>query len=199
MDFMILQGITAGAVHRHSLSMANGANLAYDKTAFEKVEGFKNIDHIASGDDMLLVYKFMKAFPGGYNYCKSRRAVIATTPMKTWSSFFSQRIRWASKAKYYDDKRLLPVLLIVYLQNLVFLPVLLMALFNPAWWLCFILLWLVKTLVELPLFFSVSSFFRMKWTLPYFILLQPLHVGYTIVSGFLGLFSSYTWKGRKVK
>ncbi len=33
--------------------MCNGANLAYEKSAFYEVGGFNNIDNIASGDDML--------------------------------------------------------------------------------------------------------------------------------------------------
>jgi cellulose synthase/poly-beta-1,6-N-acetylglucosamine synthase-like glycosyltransferase len=53
LDFLSLQGITAASVYAGAHSMCNGANLAYKKTAFYEVDGFKNADHIASGDDML--------------------------------------------------------------------------------------------------------------------------------------------------
>ena len=44
--------------------MCNGANLAYTKNAFNAVGGFKDIDDIASGDDMLLMYKIDQKYLG---------------------------------------------------------------------------------------------------------------------------------------
>jgi len=59
---MSLQGITAAAVGAGSHAMCNGANLAYLKSAFYEVGQFKGIDHIASGDDMLLMHKMKNNF-----------------------------------------------------------------------------------------------------------------------------------------
>ena len=42
--------------------MCNGANLAYERKAFFEVNGFTGIDHIASGDDMLLMQKIAQRF-----------------------------------------------------------------------------------------------------------------------------------------
>ncbi len=63
MDFMVLQGITGAAVHKSKLTMCNGANLAYEKKVFSEVNGFAGTDHIASGDDMLLMHKIWKKYP----------------------------------------------------------------------------------------------------------------------------------------
>src|SRR5438552_106784 len=117
MDFLVLQGITAASVYKQFHSMCNGANLAYEKKAFEEVNGFESIDHIASGDDMLLMHKIRKKFPGRLNYLKSKKVIVSTQPMKTWKEFLNQRTRWASKARFYDDKRIFFVLLLVYLFN----------------------------------------------------------------------------------
>ncbi|HEX8461917.1 MAG TPA: glycosyltransferase, partial [Segetibacter sp.] len=57
LDFMSLQGITAASVSNGFHTMCNGANVAYNKKVFYEVGGFKNIDNIASGDDMLLMHK----------------------------------------------------------------------------------------------------------------------------------------------
>jgi hypothetical protein len=46
-----------------TLSMCNGANLAYERNAFYNVNGFAGIDGIASGDDMLLMHKITKHIP----------------------------------------------------------------------------------------------------------------------------------------
>src|SRR5579885_2851810 len=40
LDFLVLQGITAVSVYKNSMTMCNGANLAYERKAFEEVNGF---------------------------------------------------------------------------------------------------------------------------------------------------------------
>ncbi|PZR27261.1 MAG: glycosyl transferase [Citrobacter freundii] len=199
MDFMVLQGITGAAVFRRHLAMSNGANLAYERKVFYEVNGFKDIDHIASGDDMLLMHKIATKYPARIHYLKSTAAIVPTSPMITWKAFLNQRIRWASKATQYNDRRIFPVLLLVYLVNLSF-PVLLIAgCWNVHFLLYSIFFLLIKTIVELPLFANLAGFFNKHWMIRLFPLFQPLHICYTLISGFLGQFGSYEWKGRKVK
>ncbi|HVT86694.1 MAG TPA: glycosyltransferase [Chitinophagaceae bacterium] len=199
LDFLVLQGITAVAVHKNSLTMCNGANVAYERKAFEEVNGFSGIDKIASGDDMLLMHKIWKKYPQSVHYLKSRSAIVVTTPAKTWKEFFNQRIRWASKALYYDDKRIFPVLLLVYLFNLLFLILLVAGCWNNYYWIYCVGLWILKTAIELPFVTAVASFFGKRSLVKYFFFLQPLHIFYMIISGLLGQFGTYEWKGRKVK
>jgi poly-beta-1,6-N-acetyl-D-glucosamine synthase len=194
MDFMILQGITGAAVYKKQLSMCNGANLAYEKNVFYEVNGFSGIDNIASGDDMLLMHKIWKKHPENVHYLKSKDATVSTQPMKTWKEFFNQRIRWASKAKHYNDKRIILVLLLVYLFNLSFLLLLI-----AGCWFWFIGLWIAKTMIEFPFVYSVSNFFGKQSLMKYFFFFQPMHIFYTIISGLFGQFGKYEWKGRKVK
>jgi poly-beta-1,6-N-acetyl-D-glucosamine synthase len=119
--------------------------------------------------------------------------------MKTWKAFFNQRIRWASKAKKYDDKRIVAVLLLVYLFNLSFLGLLIAGFWAPLYWVYFLTLWAAKTIVEIPFFISVSNFFNKQWTVKFFFFFQPLHILYTIISGLFGQFGKYEWKGRRVR
>ena len=119
--------------------------------------------------------------------------------MPTWKQFFNQRIRWASKATHYEDKRIFWVLLLVYLFNLSFLVMAIAGFWNSYIWLLFLIAWILKTAVELPFFYSISKFFNKQWAVKYFFFFQPLHIFYTIISGLLGQFGKYEWKGRKVK
>jgi cellulose synthase/poly-beta-1,6-N-acetylglucosamine synthase-like glycosyltransferase len=199
LDFMVLQGITAAVVDKGEMSMCNGANIGYTREAFQAVEGFKNVDHIASGDDMLLMYKVWKKYPRGVKYIKSPQAFVYTQPMLTWKDFFRQRVRWASKAREYEDKRIFPVLLLVYLVNFSFLVVFVASFLDYRYWIVFCLLWLLKTIIEMPFFISVCRFFNKQWAIKWFLLFQPLHILYTIISGLLGQFGKYEWKGRRVK
>lgn len=132
-------------------------------------------------------------------YLRSKEAIAITEPQKTWRGFFGQRIRWASKANHYDDKRFFPVLLLVYLFNLSFLVLAVAGFFCSQYWLYLAGLWLAKTLVEFPLFWSAAVFFDKTWALKLFFFFQPLHITYTLLSGFFGQFGRYEWKGRSVK
>lgn len=199
MDFMMLQGITGAAVFRKHLSMSNGANLAYEKKVFYEVNGFKNIDHIASGDDMLLMHKIATAYPSRVKYLKSKEAIMSTLPMNTWKAFFNQRTRWASKATQYNDPRILPILLLVYLVNLSILTLTIAICWNHDYLLFAFISIVWKTAAELPLFISLARFFDKQWTVKLFPLFQPLHIIYTLISGFLGQFGKYEWKGREIR
>ncbi|HUR66242.1 MAG TPA: glycosyltransferase [Chitinophagaceae bacterium] len=194
MDFMMLQAITGAAVNQKKLSMCNGANIAYSKKVFNEVNGFKDIDNIASGDDMLLMYKIWQQYPGDVYYLRSKEVIIETQPQKTWKAFFNQRIRWASKANKYEDKRFLPVLLLVYFFNLSFLVLL-----AAGYWKWVLIFWAAKTIVELPLFWSAAVFFDKTWAIKIFPIFQPLHIFYTIISGVFGQVGRYEWKGRRVR
>lgn len=199
LDFLTLQGITAASVYKRFHSMCNGANLAYERSAFYEVNGFNNIDNIASGDDMLLMHKIFKQYPNKVFYLKNRHAIVTTEPVTTWKQFFHQRIRWASKADSYDDKRIFVVLLLVYLLNVCFLVVAIAAFFKTTWLGLGLLLLLAKVLIEFPFVNSVAIFFGQQKLMKYFPFLQPLHIGYTIIAGWLGKFGHYEWKGRRIK
>ncbi len=179
--------------------MCNGANLAYEKKAFEEVGGFLNIDHIASGDDMLLMHKVTDKYPGRVHYIKSENAIVVTQTANTWKDFFNQRIRWASKANKYDDRRIFWVLLLVYLFNFSFPCFFIAGFAHHGFWIYLLYLWIAKTAVEFPFVYAVACFFKQQSLMKYFFLFQPLHVCYTIIAGWLGQLGTYEWKGRKVK
>ncbi len=209
LDFMTLQGITGASVYKKIHSMCNGANLAYTKKVFEEVNGFKGIDNIASGDDMLLMHKIYKQHPEKVFFLKSKDVIVQTAPMKTLKDFFNQRIRWASKADKYDDKRIFSVLLLVYLFNvlLLVLPVISLiknyqlSIINYQFTLFQFWLGLLisKTIIELIFLFPVANFFTKQSLLWLFPVAQPFHILYTVIAGWLGKFGTYKWKERKVQ
>jgi cellulose synthase/poly-beta-1,6-N-acetylglucosamine synthase-like glycosyltransferase len=199
LDFISLQGITAAAVSAGSHAMCNGANLAYLKTAFYEVGQFRGIDHIASGDDMLLMQKIKQRFPGKLGYLFQEKAIIQTEAMPTWKSFLNQRIRWASKADSFQDKRIFMVLLLVYLFNFSLLLLAIFALFGEHGGYRLLILVATKTIVELSFMIPVSRFFGLTKTLGWFPIMQPFHILYTVIAGWLGKFGSYQWKGRKLQ
>lgn len=194
LDFLALQGITAAAVGAGKHSMSNGANLAFEKSAFIAVGGYQGVDQIASGDDMFLMHKMKVTLSNRVGYLFHPGAIVWTKAMNSWKGFLMQRIRWSSKARYYDDKSIFWVLVLVYLYNLSLLVLLFTgyyyyALVSIALKVCFELLFLVP----------VAQYFQLSRELRYFPLYQPLHIVYTLVAGCFGQIKTYTWKGRRVK
>ncbi len=199
LDFLSLQGITAAAVGAGTHAMCNGANLAYLKSAFYEVGQFSGINHIASGDDMLLMQKIKQRFPGKLGYLFHTNAIIKTAAMPDWKSFLNQRIRWASKADSYQDKSIFAVLLLVYLFNLSLVILAIGGFFMANGWSQLLWILIMKTLVELSFMLPVAKFFGGTNTLLWFPIMQPFHILYTVIAGWLGKFGSYQWKGRKLQ
>ena len=199
LDFLVLQGITAASLQKNIHNMCNGANLAYERKAFIEVDGFTGIDHIASGDDMLLMQKISQRFPGKTHYLLSKDATVATHAATTWKEFFSQRIRWASKATNYNDLKISCTLFVVYFFNCSLLAMLIAGCWMPVLWWAFAGVLIVKLLIELIFVHPVATFYNKENLLPLFPLFQPLHIIYTVIAGWLGVFGSFEWKGRRVK
>lgn len=198
-DFMSMQGITAAAHQLKMGNMCNGANLAYSKKAYYDVGGYAGIDHLASGDDYLLMMKLQKKIPGQVSYLKNEEATVWTMPQPDWGSFLQQRIRWASKSGKYDDKKLTGILLFVYCYNLLLFGTLIVGLFNMAVFSLFAAMLAVKIVTELYYLWPVARFFRKRKELNLFPFLQLLHIAYIVLAGFLGFAGIYKWKGRTVK
>jgi cellulose synthase/poly-beta-1,6-N-acetylglucosamine synthase-like glycosyltransferase len=198
LDFITLQGITGASVYKKFHSMCNGANLAYEKRAFFEVDGFSGIDAIPSGDDMLLMHKIYNKYPDEVFFLKSAQAIVSTRPETSWKGFIHQRVRWASKADRYDDKRISRVLLLVYIVNLMFAALPVAACWN-AWWLLLLVIGLLtKTMLEFTFVYTVAGFFDQQALMRWFPLMQPFHIIYTVVIGWMGKFGSYRWKDRKI-
>ena len=194
LDFLALQGITAAAVGAGKHSMSNGANLGFEKTAFIAVGGYQGVDHIASGDDMFLMHKMKQTLHKPVGYLFHTDVIVLTAAMDTWKGFIMQRIRWASKARYYDDRSITMVLTLVYFFNLSFVCLALM-----GSWSSLIIALGFKTFFELFFLESVARFFKLQPELRFFVFYQPIHIVYNIAAGLFGQLKTYSWKGRMVK
>lgn len=198
LDFLMMQGITVASINKKMGNMCNGANLAFKKSAFNEVEGYKNIDHVASGDDLLLMEKINKVYPEHVFYLKSKEAIALTEIQPTWKDFLNQRIRWASKNDQYESKKLIASLLLVYLFNLSLLVLFFLAFFNFYYFKVLLLLLAIKIIVEMIFLIPVARFYGKIKELIYFPFLQPLHILYIVAAGFFGKVGKYSWKDRKV-
>lgn len=198
LDFLSLVGIAAASTKNGFYNLCNGANLAYTKEAFIAVEGFRNIDHVASGDDMMLMHKMAKKFPHKIAYLKNKEAIVYTQTTRDFSAFWHQRVRWTSKSVHYEDKRITAILSFAYLFNLLILVNLIIGLFVPAFLKIATWQFLAKICIDTIFTYAVTRFFRRENLLWLFLPIQTIHILYIVLIAPAGIFGRYKWKDRKI-
>ena len=201
LDFAGMMCITGAGIHRRFMNMCNGANLAYEKKAFYEVNGFEGINHIASGDDILLMQKMAKRYPNQVGFLKNKNATIITKAMPDLSSFINQRVRWASKSGSYTEFQIIAILALIFFfcASIVVNFFLLPFFWQKIGWV-FITQIIVKSIIDFFFLNMMCHFFERKDLMKTFIPSQVLHILYIAVIGFLGnVKKTYVWKGRKVK
>jgi cellulose synthase/poly-beta-1,6-N-acetylglucosamine synthase-like glycosyltransferase len=180
-------------------STCNGANLAYRKDIFYEVGGFKGIDDLASGDDELLLQKVAARYPGKIGFLKWYDAVVFTHAKHNLSSFMQQRRRWASKSVKYKDKKVVALVVGLWLFNLSVLANLCYGLYDTNYLIVSCLQYLTVFLAELALLWPVTAFFKRRKLMLVLPISIPLYFVYFVYIGMLGNKGKYNWKGRMVR
>lgn len=201
LDFLGLMLITGAGIHKGFMHMCNGANLAYERSVFYEVDGFKGIDQLASGDDMLLMQKVALKHPNSLGFIKNREATVFTHAKPTLKSFVAQRVRWASKTNSYKEVLVTTILAFVFfLCSNIVLSLLLIPFLGMAVAKIFLFQMITKAIMDYYLLSPTAHFFRkenlMKDFFPSFI----GHTIYIVAVGFLAnMVYNYEWKGRRVR
>lgn len=194
LDLFALTGTAAAGIAKGWFHLGNGTNLFYTREAFYAIGGFEGVDRLASGDDVFIMQKMARAFPGRLVYVKKAEALVLTAPATTWKSLWCQRLRWGGKASQYREWQLAAVAALV----LLFSWSLVLSLFLVPW--AFLPVLALKSLVDYRLLSRVTRFFQRESLLFVFWKAQLLHVLYIVLTGTSAVFwKRYRWKGRQVK
>nr|WP_315170890.1 glycosyltransferase [uncultured Flavobacterium sp.] len=196
LDLMSLQGATIGSFGINKGFMCNGANFAYTKSLFQKLNGFAGNDKIASGDDVFLLQKAITKCPEKVHYLKSKDTIVRTQPTDSWKALFHQRVRWASKTSSYQSRFGIGLGLVVFAGNL---SLILGLVFGFLGWIplvYIILLWLAKFMVDSVLLFKTHRFFS-PCKMRYGLASSLLYPFFSTSVALYAVFGSYEWKGRR--
>lgn len=182
--------LTAGSWQRGFPLTANGAVLAYRRTAFEAVGGWGQAHAHPSGDDDLLVQRICVRY--GPKALAFTEAVVETQAAPTWGAFVHQRLRWLSKRHLYPMPYTRAALAIIGLgQGIIPLGLLIAPRFTLLTW---GLLFLLQSWI------AIQGFRNAKAPLP----AVPLWVFVGVVFPFYSLGmallairrGTFSWKGR---
>lgn len=198
LDLTSLQGATIGSFGLERAFMCNGANFAYTKVLFEKLNGFDGNNKIASGDDVFLLQKGVELCQKKIHYLKAEAAIVHTQPTQDWKSLFYQRVRWAAKTSSYQSVFGKALGLIVFFGNLSFVIGTVFFVFGIWSWKLFVLFVFSKFTIDFVLLYSTNQFLR-KTRIKNLILSSILYPFFSSTVALYSLFGSYEWKERRFK
>lgn len=196
LDFMSLQGVTIGSFGIGTPFLCNGANFAYTKRLFIKLNGFKGNTHISSGDDIFFLEKVKKLHPKAIHYLKCDDAIVTTTPQSSWQKLIEQRIRWAAKTGSYNSvvgKFTGLIVLLVNFTLLVLPPLAIIGVFNIKIW---VYLCIIKLHIDFLLLYKTSAFFNQRQAFKSFLISFLIYPMFCVYVAILSFFKGYQWKGR---
>lgn len=198
LEFMSLISTAAGSCSAGFPLLANGANIAFTRQAFESCGGFSGHMEFPSGDDMFLMMSIKKKFGArSIRFLKSADDIVKTPAIKGLKPFLQQRMRWVSKSKGYTDCLLIATSILVYMVNAILLISGISAFIYPGFYKIFFLIYLAKLVIDFPLMFSFARFQKSSALLWLFPFMEILNAIYTVYIGIVGNIWKYEWKGRR--
>lgn len=177
--------------------MCSGANLAYRKSAFEGVGGYRGNEQYPSGDDEFLLKKIVRNYgPDAVTYLHSKQASVQTYPLQRFSTFLHQRIRWAAKWRLHRSTGHAFAALSAFMMAMIEASTLLL-LFGPLKnQLMFLVFWVIKIATERIVLAKVLADYRIRHNLFVFARTSLMHPIYVIIVAFGTLIGKYSWKER---
>lgn len=198
-EFSSLIGVGACLLEAGHPTMCNGANLAYERTAFEEVGGYAGVDQIASGDDEFLLQKIHLRYGKGIYFLKNKEAIVCTHPQPNWRAFYQQRIRWASKWAVNRRMATMGVAIFIFLVNLITLIVLTASVNENMTNIGFNTILLIKFLPEFLFLSLIVRFLGKNRLVGYIPLVQLFYPLYVLFFGLTAQRKGYEWKGRRLR
>jgi len=192
LEFLSLQGVTAGTAAAGNPVMCNGANLAFTREAFHKHSGNIHEEKV-SGDDVFLLHG-IKEGKGNIKWLESLEAVVTTGTMDTRDSFFRQRARWISKAGSYSDNYTQVLAIVTFVTILLLVALLIAGIFNPVFLLVFITALILKSVPDYLILSNTAGRYGKRSLMKWFAPSQIFYILYVLVTVPLALFKGNRWE-----
>ncbi len=193
LEFLSLQGVTAGTAEAGYPVMCNGANLAFTREAYLRhSENLHN--EIASGDDVFLLHSLKKEADSKIIWGWSPAAVVTTRHCETLTSFIKQRSRWLSKAKAYTDSFTLFIAAAIFLVVMLNLVLLIGGIINQELIVLFSAAFLIKSVPDFLLLYETTRRYNKSHLMKWFIPAQLLYPFYVVTVVLYSLLFKNSWK-----
>jgi cellulose synthase/poly-beta-1,6-N-acetylglucosamine synthase-like glycosyltransferase len=193
LEFLSLQGITAGTAAGGNPVMCNGANLCFTREAYHK-HAHNLHDELASGDDIFFLQSLKKDKDAKIMWLSSEESIVTTNPADTISSFLRQRVRWISKGSSYNDRytSLIAIATFVTILDMIFLLV--AGLFKPLFLLIFAASFFIKSIPDLIIISETVQRYGKAGLLGWFIPAQIIYPFYVATVSLFTIMEKQKWR-----
>jgi poly-beta-1,6-N-acetyl-D-glucosamine synthase len=195
-EYLSLTITAAGLIGSKKGIICSGANIAYRKSAFVTVNGYG--DGNAECDDETLMQRMVLRKVGSVAFNSDPFSAVLTETPSTFSEFWQQRTRWASKKGRYEDPSILRRLIVLYIFFALFFVCGSAAFIDPFLRLPCITILVAKALAEYCVLSKGSRLFRQHLPPGDFVIAELFHVPYIAFAGLIGQFNSLRWKDRNI-
>lgn len=193
LEFLSLQGVTAGTAEAGNPVMCNGANLAFTKEVYLNHSDDLHND-ILSGDDIFLLHSLKKQTNSKIAWLSSSEGIVTTSQTASLGSFFNQRARWLSKAKAYDDRFSQLISFVTFIIILTNISLLISGIINQEFLLLFLTSFFIKSIPDFLILNETTRRYDKRHLLKWFIPSQIVYPFYVIIVVCRSLFSGNKWK-----
>ncbi|WP_157974482.1 glycosyltransferase [Lewinella sp. IMCC34183] len=197
LDLAAYQLFTASCVAAGKPGLANGANFAFRRTSFHAVGGYAGVNHLPSGDDVLLLHKFIRFGVRAVGVACRPPALVRTRPVTGWRALWRQRLRWASKAGQYGSHSLNWAQTLSFLTSLVILFSFPLGILDYRILLAGLGGWALKWAIDYYLLGDVCRHYGHGKLMTWYPAAQAFYPVYLVAVGTAALFGARaSWKGR---
>ncbi|MBW6501546.1 MAG: glycosyltransferase [Bacteroidales bacterium] len=189
LEFLGLQGITAGTALAGSPVMCNGASLAFTREVYMRHSHNLHLK-IASGDDIFLMHSLKNERGSAISWLESPGSMVIASPAGRLSEYLKQRRRWISKGGAYRDPLTICLAIVTFFTISLEISLLAATLANKLFLPALVTVFFVKSVPDFLILQNTASRYSeqrlMKWFLP----AQVIYPFYVMSVFFYSLFTS---------
>jgi len=186
LEFLSLQGITAGTASVGDPVMCNGANLAFLKKTYLKYS-YNMHDELVSGDDVFLLHSIKRESGNRIKWLETGAVMVITCASETIHSFIRQRARWISKTGSYSDRSTKILAIVTFVTILVQLLLLVFGLFCPGLLWVFAVFFALKSIPDILILSNTTGRYGEKSLMKWFAISQLVYPVYVIATVYYSL------------
>jgi cellulose synthase/poly-beta-1,6-N-acetylglucosamine synthase-like glycosyltransferase len=174
LEFLSLQGVTAGSASAGNSTMCNGANLSFTREAYHK-NSYNLHPEINSGDDIFLLHSLKQKEDSKIVWLESTDAMVVTAASPSVRSFIKQRKRWISKGSAFKDRFTIFLGLITSVTILLIFSLLIASLINHSFINVLLVILFIKSIPDFLILNNTAGRYGSKKLINWFL---PVQIAY---------------------
>jgi glycosyltransferase involved in cell wall biosynthesis len=183
LEFLSLQGITAGTAKSGEASMCNGANLAFTREVYYKHSDNLH-DEIGSGDDIFLLHSIKKDNSSSILWLEAPDAKVITSASPSVITFLRQRSRWFSKWNAYYDRFTIILGIVTFVTIVLQVGMFVLVIFVPDFLFAFLVILILKMLPDFLILRNTTHRYKNKRLIRWFLPSQLIYPFYVLFVAF---------------